>query len=309
MFCDFDLVKKGNTHDSIVTAHIAEGPGGFLEALVNYRKNSNDMIYGMTLKSTDNTIPDWTIPHKLFKYNNICLTYGKDKTGSLYNLDNIIYLKKYIDQKVDLVTADGGFDYSVDFNSQEVISQKLIFSEIITALTIQKNGGNFVCKIFDIFNYVTLELLWLISCFYEKIIITKPFTSRPANSEKYIVAKNFKGISDGYLKKLYQIQKLWHSQENKGFYISRIFSDEVPQYFKLSVQQYNIYNTKIQIENILKTVFIIINELDKDKYYLKQFRKIQIDKALIWCKKYQQAINTRCDLLRSSNRSWRNKSY
>ena len=214
-----------------------------------------------------------------------------------------------INQKVDLVTADGGFDYSIDFNSQEVISQKLIFSEIVTALTIQKIGGNFVCKIFDIFNYVTLELLWLMSCFYEKIIITKPFTSRPANSEKYVVAKNFKGISDAYLKKLYQIQKLWHSQESKGFYISRIFSDEIPKYFKLSVEQYNIYNTKIQIENILKTVFIIINELDKDKYYLKQFRKIQIEKALVWCKKYQQAINTRCDLLRSSNRSWRNKAY
>ena len=44
IFCDFDLVNKGNNNDPIVTAHIAEGPGGFLEALVNYRKNSNDKI-------------------------------------------------------------------------------------------------------------------------------------------------------------------------------------------------------------------------------------------------------------------------
>ena len=107
---------------------------------------------------------------------------------------------------------------------------------------------------------------------------------------------------------MYQVQKLWNSQERKNFYKSRIFTEEVPEYFKKAVQQYNIYNTKIQIENILKTVFIIINELDKDKYYLKQFRKNQIEKALHWCKKYQQAINTRCDLLRSSNRNWRRNS-
>ena len=31
-------------------------------------------------------------------------------------------------------------------------------------------------------------------CFYEEIYLNKPLTSRPANSEKYIVAKNFKGI-------------------------------------------------------------------------------------------------------------------
>ena len=41
---------------------------------------------------------------------------------------------------------------------------------------------------------------------------------------------------------LYQLQKLWHNQELKGFFISRIFTPEVPEYFKHSVQQYNIYN-------------------------------------------------------------------
>ena len=78
------------------------------------------------------------------------------------------------------------------------------------------------------------------SCFYEKIIITKPFTSRPANSEKYAVAKNFKGISDAYLKKLYQIQKLLAFTRIKRILYLRIFSDEIPKYFKLSVEQYNI---------------------------------------------------------------------
>ena len=51
--------------------------------------------------------------------------------------------KKAIDQNYSKYTPVPGYN-----ELQEVISQKLIFSEILTALTIQKIGGNFVCKIY-----------------------------------------------------------------------------------------------------------------------------------------------------------------
>ena len=51
-----------------------------------------------------------------------------------------------------------------------------------------------MCKIFDTFMIPTVKLLFFLGCFYEEIYLNKPLTSRPANSEKYIVAKNFKGI-------------------------------------------------------------------------------------------------------------------
>ena len=35
------------------------------------------------------------------------------------------------DEKADIITADGGFDYSADFNSQEINSNHIIFSEIV----------------------------------------------------------------------------------------------------------------------------------------------------------------------------------
>ena len=40
----------------------------------------------------------------------------------------------------DIITADGGFDFHQDFNNQEKLSHKLIFCEVVTALTIQ-NGA------------------------------------------------------------------------------------------------------------------------------------------------------------------------
>ena len=51
-------------------------------------------------------------------------------------------------QKADLITADGAFDCSDDFNRQERSSAKLIFCEIVLALSNQKINGSFYCKNF-----------------------------------------------------------------------------------------------------------------------------------------------------------------
>ena len=56
----------------------------------------------------------------------------------------------------------------------------------------QKQGGHFILKVFDIFHQSSVELIYLLSCFYERVYIIKPHTSRHANSEKYIVCKKFK---------------------------------------------------------------------------------------------------------------------
>ena len=68
-------------------------------------------------------------------------------------------------KKSDLVTADGGFDYSTDYNKQELSSYKLIYSEIYIALNIQKDNGSFVLKVFDIFYHKTIQLIYLLYLF------------------------------------------------------------------------------------------------------------------------------------------------
>ena len=55
----------------------------------------------------------------------------------------------------------------------------------------QKKGGCFILKIFDIFSKLTVDILYLLSCLYDEVYVTKPNTSRLANSEKYIVCRNF----------------------------------------------------------------------------------------------------------------------
>ena len=79
---------------------------------------------------------------------------------------------------MDFITADGGFDFSNDFNKQEELSYRIIFCEIVTALATQNINGTFVCKIFDSYTPLTLKFLYLLFNHYEEVYLTKPLTSR-----------------------------------------------------------------------------------------------------------------------------------
>ena len=92
------------------------------------------------------------------------------------------------------------------------------------AFSIQKIGGTQIIKIFDTFTPLTIKLLYLVSTLYNNVYIYKPLTSRPANSEKYIIAKGFKGIDSNYLKSLYSIVAKWEDIKKNGYSIIDLFA-------------------------------------------------------------------------------------
>ena len=69
-------------------------------------------------------IPDWSKIKNIFTNKVMNISYG-----DLYKWNDI---EKYIDnfrkKKCSLVTADGGFDYSNNFNGQEIDSYKITVS-------------------------------------------------------------------------------------------------------------------------------------------------------------------------------------
>ena len=89
--------------------------------------------------------------------------------------------------KMDIITGDGGFDFSIDFNKQEQLAFRLILSQVAYAIGMQKYNGTFILKFFDTFMKPSMDILYILAAFYENIHIIKPQTSRYANSEKYVV--------------------------------------------------------------------------------------------------------------------------
>ena len=257
----FKMIEMINTFEfltdrnPIQTFHLAEGPGGFIEAFNYKRKNPNDIYYGMTLINDNTNIPSWKkASHILNSNKNIKIEYGSSKNGDLFLKENLIYCNKKYAKSMDYITGDGGFDFSSDFNNQEDISFKLILSQIFYALVMQKKGGHFVLKIFDVFKIKTIEVIYLLCNLYENVFIFKPNTSRNANSEKYIICRNYKNNNKRIISNIIEnFDILINQVEN----IYSLFNIDFNQLFITKLQEINAIYGQQQLENIKNTLGLI----------------------------------------------------
>ncbi len=61
---------------------------------------------------------------------------------------------------MDIITADGGFDFSIDFNQQEKMACKLILAEILYTIIMQKKEGSCVIKVYDTFTKPSVDKIY-----------------------------------------------------------------------------------------------------------------------------------------------------
>ena len=110
--------------DNMYCACLAEGPGGFIHCLNDFKSINIKKIFGITLISEDKLIPYWNTHILNHKLNHIIK--GNDSSGDIYKKNIVNDLISEIDgRSCHLVTADGGFDYTNNYNTQENISYKL----------------------------------------------------------------------------------------------------------------------------------------------------------------------------------------
>jgi 23S rRNA U2552 (ribose-2'-O)-methylase RlmE/FtsJ len=254
----------------IQSFHLAEGPGGFIEALAGLRKCQHDKYVGMTLldEECDPNIPAWKKSDMFLRQNpNVFIEKGKDNTGNILSMENYLYCREKYGSTMDMITGDGGFDFSLDFNNQETNISRLLFAQVIYAISMQKKEGCFILKVFDLFMQHSIDLVYILSSFYEKVYITKPNTSRYGNSEKYIVCKNFTNIPfenySSYIQGVFE--KVVASQSNNIIYIHRFLNIPISLHFLSKIEEYNAIFGQQQIENIHFTLSLIDNKYKQEK--------------------------------------------
>ena len=209
---------------------------GFILARGKKKRSKVPTIYSMSLNKTHPLYKTYNLP----SYNdnviksNVKILYGDDRTGDITKLENIDLFKSILgEDKVDFITADGGFDEGNDFNNKEQLHYTLFFTEITYALLFLKESGNFIIKFFDTFTDTSLDLMWLLANFFKELYIYKPYTSRPTNSEKYIICKGFLGISTDLQNDLVSIFSEINSSKCMSF---RLFNNhEIPDRFKNTI--------------------------------------------------------------------------
>ena len=282
IYFNFDLnnmfIKKINSF------HLAEGPGGFIEAINNIRHlliySEDDVYTGMTLINKNNNSPNWSNLKEQFN-NKFNLEYGKSKTGNILLPENLYYCYKKYGSTQDLITADGGFDFSKDYNNQELDSSKLIYAQFCYGIFLQKTDGVFIMKLYDTFYKLNCDIILILSILYNSVQLIKPNTSRCANSERYIVAKKLKSINlDPYFNMFFKILQ----ESTNHTLISTILPQYMPLSFKNHIEEMNIIFGSTQIEWIIKIIHAIESKQNK-------VLPNNIKKCLYWCKKYNQDYN------------------
>ncbi|XP_058121931.1 cap-specific mRNA (nucleoside-2'-O-)-methyltransferase 2 [Anopheles ziemanni] len=187
--------------DQLYSVHLCEAPGAFVTGLNHYiRLNCHPKIRWHWFACTLNPyhegnchgsmIPDDRfIRHTLDSW-----CFGVDGTGDIMvreNRDDIIARSKQWPE-VNLVTADGSIDCLNFPEEQEERVSKLHFAEATLALSILAPGGHFILKMFTLFEHSSVNMLFLLNMCFDELHVFKPCTSKPGNSEVYLIAKHYR---------------------------------------------------------------------------------------------------------------------
>jgi 23S rRNA U2552 (ribose-2'-O)-methylase RlmE/FtsJ len=282
-----DLIHFYKQQQSIRTAHVCEGPGGFIEALydtsVQNKVFINDTI-AMTLQSTKNNIPGWKgTTSFLKKHNNIKIIYGKDNTGDIIKVENQQYYINHVSYKYDIFTADGGFDFSSNYMKQEQLVFPLLVASTKIGFEVLKQGGVFILKFIDFYNKATTDLLYFLSCHFMEWTLYKPATSRPCNPEHYFIGKGFIRLSEESIDILYR----WcNILENKDDLESLLISDYSEEFTKI-IEEIRRESALSQI-TYLKRVFDIIEQNNDN--LIQRYLKYNLESSYEWCKRFNIPI-------------------
>jgi 23S rRNA U2552 (ribose-2'-O)-methylase RlmE/FtsJ len=265
------------------SAHVAEGPGGFIEAFYERSEKEKRLIgnvTAMTLKPTHTNIPGWRrASYFLQKHREIKLHYGPDGTGDLYHRENQLSFIQETKPGAHLFTADGGFDFSVDYDDQEKSVFHLLVCSAYIGIQSLTMGGCFVLKIFDITSDHTRILIGVLSRCFREWMLYKPATSRPCNAERYFLGKGFRGIHPSILETL----NIFQIQSAKGLYpISENFFTPCESSYLESHYQEQLQS---QIAFLQKGISIIQNPT-----LWKECVEDHFTKSVEWCSTFQVPV-------------------
>jgi 23S rRNA U2552 (ribose-2'-O)-methylase RlmE/FtsJ len=231
---------------------VCESPGGFIECARNIKQKEEDVVYlAQSLKESE-----CHFCNKIKKYTKIF--YGPDYSGDILKEETI---KDFVNKvskhgKCDVMTGDGGFDVSENYIKQEQLSFRLIFCQIVTNMGCLKKGGDMICKIFESYTLPTVELIFILKIYFEHVFIFKPLISRPCNSERYIIAKDFRSISSKDYKELLDVVEILKTKNVSSFGIN------LPENFVKKIKAINNSFAKDQIESFNKVFYMYDNVKD-----------------------------------------------
>jgi hypothetical protein len=206
--------------------------------------------------------------------------------------DEIIYYNEINENIINLI-CNKKFDFfffeaNVNNYHSYIIS---LIQYVMVILKNQNQNGTCVIKISNIFYKSIVDILFLLSSFYEKVYILKPNTSNITTFDKYIICKNFhyneqfnnRYLNYNYYKLLIFLKKI----ENNT--IESILDYNIPYYFISKIEDINAIIGQQQINSLDLIINILKNKNKEEK--IETIKKSNIQKSILWCEKHKIPFN------------------
>lgn len=172
---------------------------------------------------------------------------------------------------VQLITADGSIDCSAQPDCQEEIVARLFFAEIISALSILRAGGNFVIKMFTLFEACSVSVMYMLNCIFQRVHIYKPATSKRGNSEVYVICLDYQKDAPG-LSRLLDAMRAKLAQPNDTMVMPMFSKSQIPHDFLLQHEIGCRLYLKLQVDAIESSIYAYES---KDRYYLRHLHHLR----------------------------------
>lgn len=240
-------------------------------------------------------------------------------TRENYNDENIFYENIEMDILINKKNTKYDFIFYekniVTNNKNNILNTSVDIINLIKLLMLiinyQNTNGFTIIKIDTIFDKSIIDIIYLLSLLFDKVLIIKPNTSNIITFEKYIICKNYiynLDESKQHISTNYKIFENLYSKLN-GFLniynplienitdlnllekinIKYIIHEDIPCYFINKLDEINIILGQQQLESIQNIINIIKNKNKDDK--LELIKKVNIQKSINWCEKYKIPYN------------------
>lgn len=190
MLHEFKLIEK--KPNNVIFCN-AELPGAFIFSIMQYMKKSKIEKYTWYGNSLLEGLQD---TFSLLRNNPRNWLMTDENKGDVLNPQMTKDIREKLGGKVDLYTSDIGVPKLTKEHMiyQERYEARLNLAQIMDGLYSLADGGNMVIKMFMFFTNFNRSLLCMLTKHFSAVYITKPATSRPANSEVYLICKGYIGL-------------------------------------------------------------------------------------------------------------------
>ena len=282
---DFFKRHPSSLRPTIVSAHVCEGPGGFIESLIFLSAKQPirvERAHAMTLKPSRSNIPGWKRAYNFLKKSPMVqIEYGADDTGDILVKENQEAFLEKTRGKCSIFTADGGFDFSEHYGTQEAEVFSLLVSSSLIGLQTMNKGGDFILKMFDTELKCTKDLIAILAYCFDSWTLYKPALSRPCNAEKYFLGRGCRVVPPWILRALGELRDLTKS----GKHVSSIFT-VLPEHIERDI---DILKKEYLDQQIAALDYAISKRVEWNENPDAIWAAIS-EHSTLWCKQFQMPL-------------------